>query len=358
MVRVTINMGITKLADLIRIDAPGAISHKEISDYTGKIIALDTSIVLNQFRTAVHTMQYLSPLTGLLFRTLTFLEYDIKPVYVIDGRPPEEKRAVLERRAQNKGWNSPSRPHSNAVSSQTRDCVQLLKLVGVPVLMAPGDAEAFCAHLVKTGVVDAVASEDMDTLAFGGSLLLRQLNAKKDSDITEFCLSKILEILQLSQKEFVDLCILLGCDYCDKIGGLGPKRALSLIKKHRTIECVSQNVNRKTHPVPLGWTFQRARNLFLESLQVATPELEWKEPDEEGLVGFLCQEKHVVKLDRVRGRMEKFRKSREDKRKAREEAKAAGKCHQSRIEDFFRVTRKRQSVEAVCHGKEKQRKTK
>lgn len=47
-------------------------------------------------------------------------------------------------------------------------------------VQAPGDAEAFCAHLVKTGMVDAVASEDMDTLAFGGSLLLRQLNAKKD----------------------------------------------------------------------------------------------------------------------------------------------------------------------------------
>lgn len=47
-------------------------------------------------------------------------------------------------------------------------------------VQAPGDAEAFCAHLVKTGMVHAVASEDMDTLPFGGSVLLRQLNAKKD----------------------------------------------------------------------------------------------------------------------------------------------------------------------------------
>lgn len=350
-------MGITKLADLIRSDAPGAISHKEISDYSGKVIALDTSIVLNQFRSAVPTMQHLSPLTGLFFRTLTFLEHDIKPVYVIDGRPPEEKRPVLERRAQNAGWSSPPRPRSNAVSLQTQDCLQLLKHMGVPVVMAPGDAEAFCAHLVKTGMVDAVASEDMDTLAFGGSLLLRQLNAKKDSDVTEYCLSKILETLQLSQEEFVDLCILLGCDYCDKIGGLGPKRALSLIKTHRTIECVSQNVNRKTHPIPLGWKYQRARDLFLESLQVPTPELDWKEPDEDGLVNFLCREKHV-KEHRIRGRMDKFRQSRQDKRRAREEAKAAGKCHQSRIEDYFRVTRKRQSLEAVCPSKGKQQKTK
>ncbi|KAL2097946.1 hypothetical protein ACEWY4_007153 [Coilia grayii] len=346
-------MGITKLAELIRSDAPSAISHKDISDYTGKVIALDTSIVLNQFRTAVPTL-HLSPLTGLFFRTLTLLEHDIKPVYVIDGRPPEQKRDVLERRAQNAGWRF--RPHTNAVSSQTQDYLQLLKLIGVPVVMAPGDAEACCAHLVKAGIVDAVASEDMDTLAFGGSILLRQLNAKKDSDVTEYCLSKILEILQLSQEEFVDLCILLGCDYCEKIGGLGPKRALSLIQKHRTIECVAQNVNRKTHPVPHFWNYQEARSLFLESSQAETPELVWGEPDEEGLVRFLCQEKHV-KEHRVRSRMEKFRKSLDEKRSTREKAKTE-KCHQSRMEDFFRVTRKRKPVEATMTSTGKQPRTK
>lgn len=45
---------------------------------------------------------------------------------------------------------------------------------------APGDAEALCAWLVREGIVDAVASEDMDTLPFGGNVLVRQFNAKKD----------------------------------------------------------------------------------------------------------------------------------------------------------------------------------
>ncbi|XP_063074880.1 probable flap endonuclease 1 homolog [Engraulis encrasicolus] len=342
-------MGITKLADLIRSDAPRAISHKDISDYTGKVIALDTSIVLNQFRTALPSL-HLSPLTGLFFRTLTFLEHDIKPVYVMEGRPPEQKRAVLERRAQNEGRTF--YPHTNGVSSKTQDYMQLLKLMGVPVLMAPGDAEAFCAHLVKSGKVDAVASEDMDTLAFGGSVLLRQLNAKKDGDVIEYSLSKILEALQLSQEEFVDLCILLGCDYCEKIGGLGPRRALSLIQKHRTIECVAKNVNRKTHPIPHFWNYQEARGLFLDSLLDQTPQLVWNEPDEEGLVRFLCQEKHI-KEQRVRSRMEKFRKSLEEKRTTREETKAET-CRQTRMEDFFRVTRKRKPVEPVMTSTGKQ----
>lgn len=48
------------------------------------------------------------------------------------------------------------------------------------VLQAPGDAEALCAWLTREGTVDAVASEDMDTLPFGANILIRQLNAKKD----------------------------------------------------------------------------------------------------------------------------------------------------------------------------------
>lgn len=45
--------------------------------------------------------------------------------------------------------------------------------------------------------------------------------------------------------QFVDLWILLGCDYCEKIVGLGPTRALKLIQLHRTIEDVIKNVNRR-----------------------------------------------------------------------------------------------------------------
>ncbi|XP_071372998.1 probable flap endonuclease 1 homolog isoform X2 [Centroberyx affinis] len=334
-------MGITKLADLIRTDAPGAISHKDISDYTGKVIALDASIVMNQFRTAVPSLHFLSPLTGLFFRTLTFLEHDIKPVFVFDGKPPGEKRAVLEKRAEAAGWNSPN--HSGTTSSQTKDCLHLLKLMGVPIVQAPGDGEALCAQLVRDGTVDAVASEDMDTLPFGGSVLIRQLNAKRDSDVIEYSLPKLLDILKITHEEFVDLCILLGCDYCDKIAGLGPKRALTLIQRHRTIEKVVLHINRETHPVPHFWKYQDARKLFLDAAQTVDPVLVWTEPDEEALVEFLCRTKHV-KEHRVRGRMEKFRQTREKKQKEREEERAAGCCRQTRMEDFFRVTRKRQQL--------------
>ncbi|KAG7524175.1 putative flap endonuclease 1-like [Solea senegalensis] len=335
-------MGITKLADLIRFNAPDAICHKDISDYTGKVIALDTSIVVNQFRAATPT---LSPLTGLFFRTLTLLEHDIKPVFVFDGKPPEEKSAVLEKRAETSGWKSSNR--TGTVSSQTKDCLHLLKLLGVPFIQAPGDAEALCAQLERDGTVDAVASEDMDTLPFGANVLIRQLNAKRDSEVVEYSLPKVLEKLQISHEEFVDLCILLGCDYCDKITGLGPKKALTLIQKHRKIENVVVHVNKQTHPIPHFWKYKEARKLFLAAPQTVAPELAWTEPDEEALVGFLCHTKRV-KVERVRHRMEKFRQKRESRRNEREKERALGSCRQTQIMDFFRVTRKReQPVEAT-----------
>ncbi|XP_069368058.1 probable flap endonuclease 1 homolog isoform X2 [Paralichthys olivaceus] len=313
-------MGITKLADLIRFDAPGAISHKDISDYSGKVIALDTSIIVNQFRAVTPT---LSPLIGVFFRTLTFLEHDIKPVFVFEGKPPEEKTPVLEKRAEASGWKFPN--CTGTASSQTKDCLQLMKLLGVPSVQAPGDAEALCARLVREGIVDAVASEDMDTLAFGANTLIRQLNAKKDSEVTEYSLPKLLEKLQISHEE---------------ITGLGPRRALTLIQEHRTIEKVVLHINRQTHPVPNFWKYKEARKVFLDAQETVAPELVWTEPDEEALVGFLCQVTHV-KVERVRRRMEKFRQTRESKREDRKNEKATGRSRQTQMEDFFRVTRKR-----------------
>lgn len=53
--------------------------------------------------------------------------------------------------------------------------------------------------------------------------------------IKEFHLNKVLEGLELTHEQFIDLCILLGCDYCETIRGIGPKRAIDLIREHKSI---------------------------------------------------------------------------------------------------------------------------
>lgn len=45
--------------------------------------------------------------------------------------------------------------------------------------------------------------------------------------------------------QFIDLCILLGCDYCDSIRGIGPKKAVELINKHKCIEKIIENIDKR-----------------------------------------------------------------------------------------------------------------
>ena len=86
----------------------------------------------------------------------------------------------------------------------------------------------------------------MDALTFGTTVLLRHLtfSEARKMPIKEFHLEKVLEGMELSMDQFVDLCILLGCDYVDKIKGIGPKKAIEMVRKHGSIEDVLGNLDK------------------------------------------------------------------------------------------------------------------
>lgn len=78
----------------------------------------------------------------------------------------------------------------------------------------------------------------MDALTFGTPRLIRNLMAPaaQNKPVTEFTYDAVLEGLNLTQEQFIDLCILCGCDYTGKISGIGPTRALQLMQKHGSLE--------------------------------------------------------------------------------------------------------------------------
>ncbi|KAI1285155.1 Flap endonuclease 1 [Halotydeus destructor] len=78
----------------------------------------------------------------------------------------------------------------------------------------------------------------MDGLTFGAPRLIRNLSSGFQEKVKEFELAKALEGMELTQDEFIDLCILLGCDYCGSIRGVGPKTGLDLMRKFRSIESI------------------------------------------------------------------------------------------------------------------------
>ena len=85
----------------------------------------------------------------------------------------------------------------------------------------------------------------MDALTFGTPVLLRHLtfSEARKMPIKEFHLSPIMEGFEMNPEQFVDLCILLGCDYVDKIKGIGPKKAIELVRKHGDIETILNNLD-------------------------------------------------------------------------------------------------------------------
>lgn len=64
--------------------------------------------------------------------------------------------------------------------------------------------------------------------------------------------------------QFIDLCIMLGCDYTGSIKGVGPKRAIELIKSYRSLEKIIENIDTKKYPIPEDWNYKEARLLFQE----------------------------------------------------------------------------------------------
>ena len=70
--------------------------------------------------------------------------------------------------------------------------------------------------------------------------------------------------LGFSLRQFIDLCILMGCDYCDSIRGVGPKRAIELIQKHRSIDAILEHIDKNKYTVPEDWPYTEARRLFTE----------------------------------------------------------------------------------------------
>ena len=150
-----------------------------------------------------------------------------------------------------------TKEHNNEVK-------ELLKLMGVPVVESASEAEAQCSALVKAGKVYGVATEDMDAITFGSTVLLRHMtfSEARKMPVQEIHYEKVLKGLELNAEEFIDLCILMGCDYCDTIRGVGPKTAITLIQKHRSIEKIIENIDTKKYSIPKDWNFEQARNLF------------------------------------------------------------------------------------------------
>jgi len=350
--------GIHGLGPLLLKEAPQSASERTLQDFQGKKLAIDASMAMYQFLIAVrvagrdgvaHTLttesgEDTSHLQGFFWRTIAMLRVGIKPLYVFDGKPPELKSGELAKRnmrreegatklkeAEEMGdveeMNKFSKRTLRVTRQHAKDCKRLLALMGVPTLDAPCEAEAQCAALCKAGLVYATATDDMDALCCGSPVLVRRLtfSEARKLPVLEYRLDKVLQGLNVTMEEFVDLCILCGCDFAGTIKGVGPKTALNGIRKHHTIELFLKSLNATKHPPPDPFPLDDVRQILMQP-EVADPKnisIDWSQPaDEPGLISFLVKEKGFSE-QRVRNGIEALNKARRTK-------------PQGRLESFFK----------------------
>jgi len=176
------------------------------------------------------------------------------------------------------------------------ECRRLLTLMGIPWVVAPSEAEAQCAELCRGGLVYGAGSEDMDTLTFGTPVLLRHLtfSEARKMPILTVHLDKVLSGLNMTMEQFIEFCVLCGCDYVDPLKGIAAKTAHKLMMEHGSLEKVVEHLRESgKNPPPDDWPWAEARSLFQKPEVTPSSELklEWKKPDVEGLVEFLVKEK-------------------------------------------------------------------
>jgi flap endonuclease-1 len=296
----------------------------ELEQLRGRVIAIDAMNSLYQFLAIIRQRggellrdskgRVTSHLSGLFYRTSNLIELGIQPAYVFDGEPPKLKRRTVEERralraeaaeewaaAVKAGDLEEARKFAQRAGQLTdkmvEDAKALLSYMGVAWVQAPGEGEAQAAHLAQRGDAWAAASQDFDSLLFGSPLLIRNLAITgrrklpgKDvyievvPEVIE--LQKLLDHLKITREQLVDIGILIGTDYNVGIKGIGPKKALELIKEHGSIKKIMKTeLSDKFEVDPL-----EVREIFLKPNVTPKYKLRWQEPQPEKIKKFLCEE--------------------------------------------------------------------
>jgi flap endonuclease-1 len=296
----------------------------KLEDISGKIIAIDAYNTIYQFLSIIRQPdgtplknskdQITSHLSGLFYRTSNLRELGLKPIFIFDGKSPDLKAKEVERRHQIKakatihyakakarGDKEKMRMYASMATTMKPYMVPesktLLSLMGLPWIQAPSEGEAQAAYMTKKGSADYCASQDYDSLLFGATKLLRNVTIsgrrRRGKAFIEVIpevieLRKALSDCKLTYEQLIDVGILIGTDFNpDGIEGVGPKTALKFIRHYGTIEKALPFIKNASFPCEP----KLIRQEFLQPKVTDDFTLEWKDPDEQGVINFMCYEK-------------------------------------------------------------------
>jgi flap endonuclease-1 len=294
----------------------------------GRRLAVDGNGELYQFLALIRlrdgtplrdsTGRTTSHLSGLFYRTTRLIaEHGLALVFVFDGAPPALKaQEIAKRRAVRERYEEEhaaaleegdlARAYSKATmtSRLTREMVgearELLRLMGIPTVQAPSEAEAQAAHMAAASSgVWAAASKDYDALLFGAPRLVRFLTISGKEFLPSLGtfrpivpevldLAGLLASWRITREQLVDLAILVGTDFTAGVHGIGPKKALRLVQQHGRIEDMPAEIRDALDDSDV---VNDVRRIFLQPNVTDAYTVAPREPDFDGVLRFLCDER-------------------------------------------------------------------
>ena len=309
-----------------------------LADLRGRRLAVDAHGELYQFLALIRLRdgtplrdargRTTSHLSGLFYRTTRLIaDFALELVFVFDGRPPVQKAAEIDRRrlvrqryeaeaeaARRAGDLAQAYSKSTMTSRLTPEMVaearELLRLMGVPIVQAPSEAEAQAARIAQRGDVWAAASKDYDSLLFGAPRLVRFLTISGREFLPSrgtsrpivpetIDLQSMLDALEITRAQLVDIGLLVGTDFHPGIKGIGPKKAVALVKRFDAIDQMPAEIRDA-----FGSELDRLRQIYLAPDVRDDYRLDVERCDTEGVVRFLCDE-HAFARDRVMAALER-----------------------------------------------------
>lgn len=228
-------MGIKHLNKHIVENCKQCIRFTSFNELRGKTIAVDISIYLYKFQMTHSVIENLYIMLSL------FEQFDIHAIFVFDGKPPPEKKEILEKRyrdkmkAEGQYYDLHARLVCEPVSEEERGRIEktmetlkrkfiyikkeelnmverLIVSYGYPCLHSAGEADNLCHMLVKYGHAWACMSEDMDMFVYGVPRVLRCISLVQSSCVL-YDTQSIRRELYVSHETFMDICIMCGTDY-------------------------------------------------------------------------------------------------------------------------------------------------
>ncbi len=229
-------MGIYQLHSFIQKRCSNGIQLMTFDKLSNKTIVVDTSIYMYKFASQGNLIEGMYKMISIL------LEYNIVPIFIFDGKPTDNKLELLNERhkkkreskyeyyklrehliengatddelRKNQSLNKYKRESTRINSNMVDEVKKLITLFGIRYYQSEHEADSICAYLEKNTEYNiwGCLSEDTDMFVYGCEHILRYISFINHTVIV-YDQKIILESLNMTHKNFVDMCICVGSDY-------------------------------------------------------------------------------------------------------------------------------------------------